>query len=68
MIRLLQFIKELESVGVFHCDIKPSNIVLVKKDINEYDIKLIDFAGAVLDINDYPGILHFIIYIIKINK
>jgi hypothetical protein len=35
--------------------------VLVKKNEAEYDIKLIDFAGAVLDCNEYPGI--FFIYL-----
>ncbi|KAL4446414.1 hypothetical protein ABPG74_001155 [Tetrahymena malaccensis] len=54
--QLVLFIKHLqEKFNVFHCDIKPENIVLISISYQAFEIKLIDFGGSVDCIQDYPG-------------
>lgn len=36
-----------EEAGIMHLDLKPSNIIVRKADINEYDICIIDFDSSV---------------------
>ncbi|KAL4485716.1 hypothetical protein ABPG72_010978 [Tetrahymena utriculariae] len=54
--QLVIFIKHLqEKFNIFHCDIKPDNIVLISISYQTFEIKLIDFGGSIDCIQDYPG-------------
>ena len=47
--QLLEAIKEVHSLGIIHCDIKPENILVkikIEKDKNDISIKLTDFGSA----------------------
>ncbi|EAR97505.3 cytochrome P450 family protein (macronuclear) [Tetrahymena thermophila SB210] len=54
--QLVVYVKHLqEKFNIFHCDIKPENIVLISISYQTFQIKLIDFGGSVDCIQDYPG-------------
>ena len=52
--KIYDYIKILHDHGIYHTDIKPSNIVFKRHpEYDAYEPKLIDFGGAVSDYKVY---------------
>lgn len=46
VIKTTELLNEIHSLHIYHCDIKPSNILIEEKE-NDFDVHLIDFGMAV---------------------
>ena len=48
-------VKAIHSRGVVHCDIKPKNVLVFKRDFNSVVAKICDFGSSILVANDEPN-------------